>query len=511
MPNMIESSENKRIAKNTAYLYVRMFFALIINLYTSRVILNALGVEDFGVFNVVAGFVSLFGFFNATLSTSVQRFYNYEESKNGKEGFTNVYVTSFVIHLVMTAVLAVLLETVGLWYVNDVMVLPEYRLRAANILFQTTVVSMLLMVLQIPYVGAVMAKENMDFYAVVSILDLVLKLGAAIAVAHFECDGLILYGVLLAAVSVIDILLYVSYSLRHFPEMRFSRSFDKAMLKSILSFSGWNLTGTFAFMLKGQGVNMLLNYFFGPAVNAARGISYQVNGAVSNFTSAIYTAFNPQVTKSYAEGNISRTMKIMFTESKICFSLIAILIVPVILEMDYLLHLWLGDVVPENTGIFASLVLIDTLICTLNTPCTQAVFATGRIKNYQIFSSLVNVSLIPLVWVMLRYGASATSAFVVTIIVSVLNQVVCLCVTNMEYHFGIGNYTRQILLRISALAIMLPLAPCLLHFLMPVSFWRVLIVSLASAVFGLFIVYYVVLCKGERDMALLFVKSKICK
>ena len=508
---MTESSDNSRIAKNTAYLYVRMFFALVINLYTSRVILNALGVEDFGVFNVVAGFVSLFGFFNATLSTSVQRFYNYEESKRGKEGFTDVYVTSFFIHLVMAAALAVILESVGLWYVNEVMVLPEHRLRAANILFQTTVLSMLLMILQIPYLGAVMAKENMDFYALVSILDLILKLAAAVAVAHLECDGLILYGALLAVVSFVDILLYVCYSLHRFPEMRFARPFDKGLLKSILSFSGWNLTGTFAFMLKGQGVNMLLNYFFGPAVNAARGISYQVNGAVSNFTSAIYTAFNPQVVKSYAEGNTSRTVKIMFTESKICFSLIAILIVPVILEMDYLLHLWLGDVVPEYTGIFASIVLIDTLVCTLNTPCTQSVFATGRIRNYQIFSSLVNVSLIPVVWIVLKYGASACSAFVVTVIVSILNQAVCLYITNCEYRFGIGKYMKQIVLRLAVLALLLPVLPCLLHFVMPVSFWRVVVVSLTSALTGLAIVYFIVLCGDERALAKQFVKAKFKK
>lgn len=507
--SQIVSSDNKRIAKNTIYLYIRMFFALIINLYTSRIVLRTLGVEDYGVYNVVAGFVSLFGFLNATLSSSVQRFYNYEETHRGKDGFVNVYVTSLIIHAVIAFLLLVLLETVGLWYVNNIMIVPDSRLFAANILFQATSISMILMIIQISYLGAVMAKEHMDVYAIVSIVDIVLKLIIAVAISLAECDKLILYGILLSAVSVVDLSIYIIYCTKHFPEMKFYLNFDKRLFKSMLSFSGWNLIGTFAFMLKGQGVNMLLNYFFGPIVNAARGVSYQVNSAVSSFTSAITTAFSPQVVTSYAQGNNTRTINIMFAESKICFSLMSIIIVPVVLEIDYLLHLWLGDVVPDHTGVFSILVLIDTLICTLNTPCTQLVFATGRIKYYQICSTLVNISLLPLAWFLLYLGYSANSAFITTIIISCLNQSVCLFLTNREYSFGIGVYIKKIVLRCVALIVLLPIIPGLIRYLMPESLGRVFAVSAFSLLIGALLVYCIVFEGSEKSIVKQFVRSRI--
>lgn len=504
-------SNNKRIARNTTFLYIRMFVALIINLFTARVLLNALGVEDYGIYNVVAGFVSLFGFLNATLSSSVQRFYNYEGTQKGAEGFQNIYVTALLTHATIAAIIFVLLETFGVWYVNSIMVVSNGRLFAANILFQTSTLSMILMMMQIPYSGAVMAKEHMDFFAIISITDVVLKLIIALVVAYAEYDNLIIYAILLAIVSILDIIAYIWYCKKHFLEMKLRRYFDRVVFKNMLAFSGWNLIGTFAFMLKGQGVNMLLNFFFGPVINAARGIAYQVNGAIGGFSGNIYTAFGPQLVQSYANGDYSRTQRIMFTESKVCFSLIALLITPVIFEIDILLHLWLGESVPEHTPVFAILVLVDTLICTLNTPCTQVVQATGKIKEYQIGATIVNLCLVPFCWILLQVGMAAESAFIAVIIFSCLNQFVCICLVNKQFKIGISAYVNQIVIRCLALVLLAPIVPFAITYLMPPSFLRLVMVAVFSICYTVCLIYLIMFDKQERTFMLNIVKSKIYK
>jgi len=486
-----------------------MFFALIINLFTTRILLNALGVVDYGVYNVVAGFVSLFGFLNSTLSSSVRRFYNYEGATKGTEGFQNIYVIAMVTHAIIAFVILILLETFGLWYINNVMVVPNDRLVASNFLYQTSIASMILMMMQIPFLGAIMAKERMDYFAMISIIDVILRLLVALAVSYTLLDNLVTYGILLACVSVFDFLSFMIYCKRNFVELKMRRYFDKTLFKSMFIFSVWNLIGTFAFMLKGQGLNMLLNFFGGPIINAARGIAFQVNGAVSNFTNSIYTAFGPQVVTSYAEGNSLRTIRMMFTESKICFALITLIIVPVALEIDYLLRLWLGDVVPKYTNVFVILVLIDTLICTLNTPCTQVVQATGRIKKYQIGSTIVNLCLIPFALFLLSIGLSAISAFIATIIITIVNQGVCVYFTNKEVHFGLKNYFRQIAIPCLVLCLLMPLLPLLFNKLMTESFLRLIVVSVISILSGGVLSYFILLKENERIVIMNIIKSKI--
>lgn len=505
------SQNNKRIARNATFLYTRMIVALIVNLYTSRVLLNALGVEDYGVYNVVAGFVSLFGFLNATLASSAQRYYNYEGTKKGAEGFQNIYVTSLITHSVIALVLLVVLETFGLWYVNSVMVVPDGRLLAANVLFQMSAVSLILMLMQIPYSGAVMAKERMDFFAIVSLVDVFLKLFIALIISWTDFDNLIVYGILLSLVSVFDIAMYYGYCKKNFSEIRLKRYFDNVVFKSMLAFSGWNLMGTFAFMLKGQGVNMLLNYFFGHIVNAARGVAFQVNSAISGFSSNIYTAFGPQLVNSYAGGEYDRTRKIMFTESKVCFALIALIMTPLVFEMDYLLHLWLGDAVPEHTAIFSILVLIDSLICTLNTPCTQVIQATGKIKKYQIGSAIVNLGLLPFSCLLLKIGLSAESSFLSTILFSCINQIVCVWLVNREFKIGISTYFKEVIIRCAAIGLLLPVAPLVVCNLMPSSFYRLAVLCMTTVVFGIVITYYVMLNRQEQQFIVNIIKTKVIR
>lgn len=500
-------SNNKRIAKNTLYLYIRMFVVMLVTLYTSRVIIDALGVEDYGIYNVVAGFVSMFGFMNATLSASMQRFYNYEGTKNGSEGFRDVFNSGIRIQLFIALILLLLLETVGLWYTNFIMVVPDGRLSAVNWVFQFSTASLIMMLVQIPYVGAILAKEKMNYFALVSIIDVVLKLLVAYCICINGVDRLCLYSFGLLCISILDTLLYATYCKFKIKELEIKKIYRSDLYRPMLSFSGWNLIGTFAFMLKGQGLNLVLNLFFGPIVNAARGIASQVNGAVSSFTASVFTAFRPQLVNSYADGKYCRTRKMMFLESKICFVLIAILITPLILEMASILHFWLGDNVPEQSIIFSDLVLIDSLVCTFNTPCTQVIMATGKIKKYQIGSSMVNILLLPVCWVFLKLGFSAETAFFITIIFSIINQMVCLYYTNKEFKVDILEYLKDVVCRTTVFAVLMPIVPFVVSKTIENSIISITVVSFATVISTIPLLYWIVLNKEERDLVHSFVRT----
>ena len=500
---------NKRIAKNTAFLYIRMAFVLIISLYTSRVVLNTLGVEEYGVYNVVAGFVSMFGFLNATLSSSMQRFYNYEGSIDKVNGYRKVFTTGVVIHIFLALALCAILESFGLWYVNHVMVVPETSLFSANIVFQTSVLSMILVILQIPFTGAIMADERMNFYAIISVIDVVLKLIAIIFLPYLPFNKLITYGVLLLFITIFDTLAYYTYAKRTVLDFELVLKVDRLLFKSLLSFSGWNLLGTFAFLLKGQGLNMLLNSFFGTVINAARGIAYQVNGAINGFSANLATAFRPQLVNSYAQKNYARTRRLFFWESKVCFALMAVLMIPVAVEIDYLLCLWLGDIVPEYTNIFAVLVLFDSLICTLNTPCTQVAYAVGNLKKYQIITAIVNLCLLPICWIGLAYGLNSIYVFVMTIVFSILNQIICLLLLRKLFPYGLTTYIKEVILPCLIFMGVVPLAPIILHKICTCGFVRLIVVFATDILVGIIATYSIIFNREEKKIIKNIVITKI--
>ena len=511
MTDNIVSTSNKTIAKNTIFLYARMIFALVVSLYTSRVVLNTLGVEDYGVYNVVAGFVSLFSFLNATLSSSIQRFYNYEGVKSGSEGFRSVYIIALIIHFLLALVIIVLLETIGLWYVNNVLVVPEGRLATANVVFQTSIISLVLVLLQTPYVGAIMSKQRMNVYAYVSVYDVLIKLLIVIVLPYIPYDKLQLFAVLTLLINVSDLVIYYIYCKKNFDEVSFEMRFEKPLFKNILGFTGWNIIGTFSFMLKGQGVNMLLNSFFGPVVNAARGIAYQVNTAISGFSQNITIAFRPQVVNSYAESDFSRVTSLIFTESKICFMLIATLVTPVIIDLDYILHVWLGTSIPQMTYWFVVLVLIDTLICTLNTPCTQIIQATGKLRSYQIASSIVNITLIPLCWIFLNLGFNSYIVFILTIAISIINQIVCLIEVKKVYPITMRDYIKNVIMSCIIFVIVVPICPYLITKIMNTSFLRLLLVIVSSVLVAIPLTYKFGLDHNQRETVKEYILSKFIK
>lgn len=504
------NQSNRRIARNTTLLYFRMIFVLFVSLYTSRVVLRTLGVSDFGVYNVVSGFVSMFGFLSATLSASMQRFYNYYLGKSGDSGVSTVYTTGLTIHVIIAIILFIILETAGLYYINNVMVVPSDRLFASNIVYQAVVFSMVLVILQIPYSGAVLAYEKMDYYALISIVDVILKLAIVLILPLIPYDKLITYGGLLCMISIVNISAYFIYAKTRLNGIQRSKK-DQKLTKEIMSFSGWNLVGTFAFMIKDQGLNMLLNVFFGTVVNAARGLSFQIKSAIANFSQSIATAFRPQIVDAYAKDDNSRVLSLFYFESKICYSLILLLIIPVIFEIDTILSLWIGEDVPEQTSIFTILVLIDSLVCAINPSINHVIHATGKINSYQKANTMVNILIIPVSWVSLYLGANAISVFWVTIIFSVLNQFVCIYKLNKVFCIESKRFFLSVIIPCLAVTI-LSIAPhTIIVYCMEESIYRLFVVCAVDIFITTTAFAFIILKRSERQSILNIITQKKSK
>lgn len=486
---------NKRVAKNTIFLYIRMFFVLIVSLYTTRVILRVLGIEDYGVYNVIAGFVTMFSFLNTSLAGAIQRFYNFENSRKGDDGTASVYSFSLVIQGALSILIIILLETIGLWYINSIMVIPPDRLFAANVLFQSSTLSLALIIIGIPYSAAILSFEKMDYYALVGIIDVLLKLLIVIVLPYIAYDKLISYSILLLLISITNFLLFFVYSKKHFINLKFSYSYtkDKKALRSMLLFSGWNVFGTFSNVVYTQGTNILLNFFFGPIVNAAKGIAGQIMSAIQSFSLNVVTAFRPQLVNSYAKNEYERTRKLMYIESKVCFVLMYALSVPIIIEIEYILHLWLGDNVPEYAGIFSCLVLIHATITSLNLPFSQVVHATGNMKLFQLVTGLITCLIIPISFVAFKLGALPSAVFWIGIVMAILSQLACIFIVNKLFSYNIKDYLIDVIGRCALFCVILPLIPIILRFVIPISFFRLLVVVtidlLLTMVFGFFVVF----------------------
>lgn len=445
MSKIIEQN-NQTIAKNTIFLYMRLAIVMIVNLYTTRVVLDVLGVSDYGVYNVVCGFVSMFGVLNTSMSNGIQRFYNFELGKSGEDALIKVYNTSIIIQIALATIVVVLLESIGLWYLNTQMEIPADRMMAANCIFQFAIISLVFVILQVPYSAAILAYEKMDYYAIVSIFDVLIKLFVAIIIPHLPGDRLIIYGLLLSTIGFLNFILYYVYTRYNFTHLRFYKIFDKQLFKTMFAFSGWNIFGTFAYMMKGQGVNVLLNFFFGTIVNAANGVATQVSSAIQTFASNLVLAFKPQLTQSYAVGEYKRTERLMFSMSKISFMLVCIIAIPIMVDLEFVLKIWLGDNIPDHTITFTRLVIITMMISVLNTPITQVIHATGKMKRYQLTTSVIICSIVPISWLFLKWGYSADYVFYVGIVITIVNQIACVLVLNNVFEYSLSGYLREVVL-----------------------------------------------------------------
>lgn len=492
------ANQNTTIAKNTLFLSLRMVFVLFVSLYTSRVFLNVLGVEDYGISNVVAGFVSMFSFLNTSLANAIQRFYNAELGKNGSKGITKVYNTSLVIQGIIALFVIALLESVGLWYLYEKMVIPSDRFEVAFWLYQFSTISAAVVIMQSPFIAAVMAYERMNTYAVISILEVILKLGFALALPYICIDRLLMYGAFYMILSIITFLSYFIYSKKEFNELHFQRSYKKSMFKDMISFSGWNLCGTFACMAREQGLNMVLNLFFGPVVNAARGIAYQVSGALQGFVSNLSLAAKPQMVQSFATGDSSRTIKLMYTMSKLSFIFLFVLSVPVILNIDYILHLWLGNVVPDHAANFVILVIITNFMNNLNAPLSNVVYATGKMRNYEVTFSVINLLIIPISFIVLKLGAPAEMAFIVYLVMTVFVQIGCLLVIRTLTKISLSDYFMSLIVPIVIVACITLLLIYIINYYLQQNLIGIVIEYIVITLLSSVLFYYVVLDSTEK-------------
>lgn len=505
------ASSNKRLAKNSIFLSIRMVIVLGISLYTTRAILKVMGVEDYGVYNVVCGFVSMFAFLNTSMSNGIQRFFNFELGKNGEEGANRVYCTALLIQAILAIIIIILTESIGLWYLHHKMVIPEGRRLAAEWIFQFSILSFLFIIIQAPYTAAVMAHERMDFYAIVSILDALLKLGIVFLLPLLSGDKLILYGVLFALISVVNFFLYFGYCKKRFKEIVFHRTFDHELFKSMLGFSGWNIFGSFSVVMQTQGINLVINYFFGPVVNAARGVAAQVNGAMQGFVGNLTLPVRPQVVQSYARGETDRTIKLTYSISKLSCCFFAMMAIPISLEIDFVLRLWLGNNIPEHTATFTILVLLTTLTSNLNSAISNVVHATGNMKQYQLWGSLVKICSVPLAFFILLKYCIPEIALVCVWIMNLLGHIVGLFVLRNLIAFSLRDYLLKVILPIF-LVIGITLGCTLpLVFVLQQSCLRCIIIVLVSVLSVSTTLYFLALNDSERKLLQLLVKKILPK
>ena len=477
---MPESSYNiKRVAKNTVILYVRMFFMMLISLYTTRVILNTLGVEDYGVYNVVGGFVGMFGILTSSLSTAISRFITFGLGKRDLEALQKIYSTAIIIQISMAIIVGLLIEGIGFWYLYNKMNIPAERIPAAFWVLQCSIVTFGLGLLCVPYNAEIVAHEKMDVFAYFSILDAAIALSNVFILKAAPFDKLILYAVLCMCTSLLMRILYAVYCRKHFEECRFRVAFEKGLLKEMGSFAGWNFLGQGAWILNTTGVNLLVNYFFGVTFNAARGIADQVNGAISKLAGNFTAAMNPQITKTYAEGNLEAMHSLIFRGTRLANYLMILLAIPICLEAPTVLRLWLGNV-PEHAVLFTRLVIIGSVINSSGGPLVTAQLATGNIKRYQIIITLFGLWVFPLSWIAFKMGLPAQWSYYFFIAVySVLIFVRIYLVKDLIQLPWI-KYCVAVLGRIVAVATTASVISAIAHFTLEESVIRVIIVTFVS-------------------------------
>lgn len=503
---MTEPSANRRVAKKTLLLYGRMILLLTVSLYTSRVILAALGFDDYGIYNVVGGVVVIFAFINLAMGNATSRFITFSLGKGDKNDTINVFNTAFLTHIIISLLILLLAETVGLWFVLNKMVIPADRMTAAIWVYQFSIISCIATIMCVPFNATIIAHEKMGAFAYISVFDALLKLGIAYLLTIVESDRLILYAALYLCVNLINIIVYQIYCIRKFDVVKFRKVRDYSLLREMVSFAGWSLIGNLAYIAYTQGLNILLNIFFGPIVNAARGIAYQIQGAVKGFITNFQMAINPQITKSYATGDFSRMHNLIITGSKLSFFLLLCIVLPISIEIKPILKFWLKNV-PEYSSQFAILTLAVLLIGTLSNPLGIANNATGKIRNYQLIEGGTLLLIVPCAYIVLKMDGNPVSVFWVQLIIMCIVQILRVFLVCHKIKMKIRDYCSKVLIRVLSVGLCSVILPVLLAFNLRESLVTIIIVVLASVMSVLIWSYYIGLTSSERG----YIVSKVHK
>lgn len=499
-------SENKRIAKNTLVLYVRMAVMMVISFFTARVTLNALGVTDYGINNVVGGLVSIFSLISGSLSGTVSRFITFGLGEGNMEKLKRIFSTSVNIHIILVIIVVIAIETVGVWFLNNKMVIPAERLYAANWVLQCSVVSFAFGLFSVPYNAAIIAHEKMTAFAYMTIFDAASRLAIIGGVYYYNGDKLILFALMLMAQAVIRQSIYLIYCKRKFEECTYHAVWDKELNKSMFGFAGWSFIGTIADVMNDQGVNIAINMFTGPAINAARGIAMQVNSILGQFSGGVVTSISPQITKNYASENLHRVYSLTFKGTRMSYYLYMFVAMPVLFEVEFLLQIWLGQV-PEHTVLFARLTLILTLAQFPTYMLGTAQSATGVIRNYKIVVGCILLLNFPISYFLLKIGLFPEITLVVAIIISQINLVAQLLFLRHSMNYPVMGFFLRVYLNVYIVTILAAVIPAICYFSMESSWLRLFVVGGVSVISSILSIYYIGCNRSER----LFINSYVCK
>lgn len=501
MPEQNITENNRRIARNTVLLYFRMGVLMLVGLFTSRVVLNALGVEDYGVYNVVGGMVSLMAILTGSLSAAVSRFITYELGAGTKESLKKVFMSSVTVQVLFSIVIVLIAESLGLWFLNHKMVIPESRLTAANWCFQFSVISFVIGLISVPYNAVIIAHERMSAFAYISLFEGAGKLAIALLIALSPIDRLVFYAVLTAILAWIVRMIYASYCKRHFEEARFRIYFEPSLLKKLFSFAGWNFFGAASGMLMIQGMDILCNLFFGVTVNAARGIATQVDNAIRSFVNNFTTAINPQITKSYASKDMGYMFTLMFSGAKLSYFLVLLFAVPLLCETPAILSIWLKNV-PDHAVSFVRLATLASMISVLSNTMITGMLATGNIKKYQLIIGGIGFMALPVAWGFFKTGFSPESAYFSILIIFMIQWICRLFLLNELTGMSIGKYFRKVIRPVVIVtAVSFPL-PLLCSYLIEIPHVRIIAAIATGMLITGAAVFFLGLTTEERDFIL---------
>lgn len=503
-----QNRSGKRIAKNTLLLYGRMILMMVISLYTSRVILQSLGVEDFGTYNVVGGFVAMFSMLSGSLSNAISRFIQVELGKNDFERLKNVFSTSVTIQGLMAIVVGGLAEAIGLWFVYYKMNVDPSRLYAVQWVLHCSVITFGINLISIPYNSAIIAHEKMSAFAYISILEAIAKLAMTFAILIMPFDRLITYSVLLVVVSVFIRYMYTLYCSKTFAECKYQIILDKPLLKEMGSFAGWNMLGQGVHIINQHGINLLLNLYFGVVVNAARGVAFQVNNAVQQFITNFMTAMTPQITKSYAAGDKEYAFRLTCLGSKFSFFLFYLFALPIMIEAEELLSLWLSCP-PEHTITYMRWIILTSLATVIANTMFTLQMAHGNIKRYQVITAFVAGLAFPISWFGYKMEAPSEWAFMVLFAVSLIQIFTRFFIVSSATGFPFKDYIIDVVLRAFIVAVLAATIPMVISFYMDESLTRFLIIIPVSVISCIIFIYLLGINKNEKLVLFSMIKKII--
>lgn len=476
-------TNSKRLAKNTVFMYIRMIFLTLITLYTSRIVLQKLGVEDYGIYNVVGSIVLMFNSLRSVFSSSTQRFLSYEMGKKNSDNMNIIFNMSIYVNLIIAALFVFFVEIVGLWFLNNQINVPPNRFFSAQCIFQISTLTAILSIMTTPFDAAIIAHERMDFYAYISIFEGIAKLVIVYCLSLFSYDKLILYAFFIFLVSLVVQVSNQLFCKYHFKECQIKVIWNSNYFKEMTKFAGWNFLGNTSYALSQNGINMILNVFGGPVVNAARGIAYQVNTAVHQFISNIVVVIRPYSVKAYAEGNIEKALDLLFLSAKLFFLIQLVLAIPLVYITKEVLIIWLG-IIPDYAVVFIQLVLLDSLIRSISPSLDILFIASGKLKNYQLTECFLLSIPVLLSYILLKYGFSYYCVFVVVLLFELINLLVCAKIARNELSLPLKRYYISVLF------------PCAICFIIAIVLFVVkeIIPSNSMLIYFLIIIFAIIVC-----------------